>query len=409
MLSNNQPSTEMINEVKDIPIYHDAIRKQYFPILEKAEIAKNFPDNWMTPLLSQALESGQAEMVLSTGTHHARMQIIRPPFFLLHSYYQLWRHHPDIHHTWDEGCQRVSLTTVLATEHVIRVNAKKNPKYADRDSRRLDTRTLYINKSLEPANWDYPSLRQMLDDLKYAQQLHPAGLYHLDCSSYHLVHFLLGLEKHGLIDELPLPSSIIHAYEYTPANVRQFLINRFNCPVIDLFGSTELGYLYYNDQNGHYTPYLDKMKIELIPFNPESTVYSLIVSSTRNPYMPLIRYRSGDCVQTSDGTADPEKVIRFCGREKEMLTTPQGIMSQAEMDDLVASASGEIFIYQLQKGPTDTLNFLYTTFDGHPLSAEAVDNLSSLIIDKTHLPVTLAHTRYIPIGKSGKYAWLTQT
>ncbi len=48
----------------------------------------------MTPRLAEALASGEAEFVLSTGTHHARMQLIRPPYFLLRSYYQLWRTTP---------------------------------------------------------------------------------------------------------------------------------------------------------------------------------------------------------------------------------------------------------------------------------------------------------------------------
>ena len=102
----------MIEQVRDIPIYRQSIEKGSFPILEKPEIARGFPDNWMTPRLAEALKVGEAELVLSTGTNHARMQIIRPPFFLLKSYYRLWSEHPDIAVTWHEGCQRVSITTV---------------------------------------------------------------------------------------------------------------------------------------------------------------------------------------------------------------------------------------------------------------------------------------------------------
>lgn len=408
MLNDNQPTADIISYVKDIPVYRRAIDNNYFPVLEKPEIAKNFPENWMTPQLAEALTSGKAEMVLSTGTHHARMQIIRPPLFLLHSYYELWRQHPDIGFTWAQGCQRVSLTTVLATEHVARVNAKKGIPQSALQRRRLDDRTLYLNKVLDPALWTRDDVIDMLDDINAIQQQHPSGLYHLDCSSYHLMHFLLKLAEFNLGYDFPDPGSIVHAYEYTPENVRCFLINRFSCPVIDLFGSTELGYLYYNDRQGRYTPYLDKMAIELIPFVPGSSVYSLIVSSVRNPYMPLIRYRSGDCVQTTDGSANPEKIMRFCGREKEMLVTPKGILSQADFDDLITAASGDIFIYQLQENEDDTLLLSYTTFSQHQISSALTKKLNELIFNSTGLDVLITHQTHIPIGKSGKYAWIQQ-
>ncbi|MFK8258595.1 hypothetical protein ACFL9S_12500 [Erwinia sp. AnSW2-5] len=408
MLNHHQPSAEVISYVKDIPVYRRAIDNHYFPVLEKPEIAKNFPENWMTPQLADALASGKAEMVLSTGTHHARMQIIRPPLFLLHSYYELWRQHPDIGVTWALGCQRISLTTMLATEHVARVNAKKGTSQSALQRRRLDARTLYLNKVLDPARWSRDDVVDMLDDIKSIQQQHPAGLYHLDCSSYHLMHLLLKIAEFNLDDDFPEPGSIVHAYEYTPSNVRAFLINRFACPVIDLFGSTELGYLYYNDRQGRYVPYLDKMAIELIPFVAGSSVYSLIVSSVRNPYMPLIRYRTGDCVQTTDGTANPEKVMRFCGREKEMLFTPKGILSQADFDDLIAAVSGDIFIYQLKVNEDDSLLLSYTTFGQNPISSMLTEKLHGLIVNSTGLDVLITHQTHIPIGKSGKYAWIQQ-
>jgi phenylacetate-CoA ligase len=410
----NQPSAEMIEQVRDIPLYQRSIASNHFPILEKPRIAEDFPRNWMTPRLAQALESGAAECVLSTGTHHARMQIIRPPYFLLKSYYRLWSEHPEIGFTWHRGCPRVSLTTMLATEHVARVHARQHDHYANESpvapfsiaSRQLDARTLYLNQSLDPARWQRAEIEQMLADIDTARRAHPDGLYHLDCSSYHLAHFVLKLEAFGLSQRFPAPASIVHAYEYTPRNVRRFLQERFTCPIVDLFGSTELGYLFYSDKHGRYTPYLDKMSLELVEFAPGSGIYSLIVSSVRNPFMPLIRYRSGDCVQTSDASPDPDKITRFCGREKEMLETPRGVVSQADVDDVISAASPGIFVYQLQRSDADTAHVRYTTFDGKPISATAQASLRRRVVELTGLGVAFEHRAHIAIGKSGKYAWL---
>lgn len=122
-------------------------------------------------------------------------------------------------------------------------------------------------------------------------------------------------------------------------NVRRFLHQRFACPVIDLFGSTELGYLYYSDRDGRYWPHLAGMSVELLPVAPGSTIHQLIVTSVRNPYMPLVRYRSGDCVRTLDGSPDPAAITQFCGRQKELLSTPNGPVAQGDLDRHIADAS----------------------------------------------------------------------
>ncbi len=413
MDTRRQTLVEMIEQVRDIPIYQQSLEQGFFPILEKPEIARGFPDNWMTPRLAEALKVGEAEFVLSTGTNHARMQIIRPPFFLLKSYYQLWSEHPDIAVTWQQNCQRVSITTVLATEHVARLNARKRGAEAQAlpslEERRLDSRTLYLNLRLDPALWERGDVERMLDEMTAVQQAHPLGAYHLDCDSYHLAHLVRKALDWDEWRRFPKPASIIHAYEYTPRNVRRFLQRHFECPIIDLFGSTELGYLYYNDRHGRYWPYLDKMHLELIPVEKGSTIYSIIVSSLRNPYMPLIRYRSGDCAETLDGSPDPLRIRRFCGRERELLRLERGgVISQADLDDWIADATPSIFLYQLHLKAPRQARLLYTTFDNRPVDPTVARELRHRSLEVAGLECELEHREHIAIGKSGKYAWLVQ-
>ncbi|OWA16768.1 hypothetical protein [Streptomyces sp. CS057] len=406
-----QPSSDVIEHIRDIPIYQGSLAKGHFPLLDKPEIARGFPDNWMTPRLAAALQTGEAEFVLSTGTNHARMQLIRPPYFLLRSYYELWRNHPDIGETWESGCSRVSLTTVLATEHVARVNAARRgvehrgiPILADR---RLDERTCYLNLRLDPAKWVRKDVLRMLREIDLARSTHPQGRYHLDCSGYHLAHLVRKVEAWGLLDAFAPPASIITAYEYTPVNVRRFLHRRFACPVIDLFGSTELGYLYYSDREGRYWPHLSGMSVELLPVAPGSTIYQLIVTSVRNPYMPLVRYRSGDCVRTLDGSPDPAAITQFCGRQKELLSTPNGPVAQGDLDRQIADTSPRIFLHQLHLHGDADATLLYTTFTDEPLGAAEATALRQGVGELTGRRCRIEHRIHIPIGRSGKYAWLT--
>lgn len=405
-----QPTAEVIDHIRDIPIYQESLAKGYFPLLDKPEIARGFPDNWMTPRLAAALESGEAEYVLSTGTHHARMQIIRPPYFLLRSYYELWRTHPDIAGTWDSGCNRVSLTTVLATEHVARVNAARRGvapgPVPTLDDRWLDERTCYLNLRLDPAEWDRADVLRMLGEIDRVRRGHPQGQYHLDCSGYHLAHLVRKAEAWGLWDAFPAPASIVHAYEYTPVNVRRYLHAHFACPVIDLFGSTELGYLYFSDRDGAYWPHLDRMSVELQPVAPGSTIHQLIVTSVRNPYMPLIRYRSGDCVRTLDGTPDPGAITQFCGRVKELLDTPSGPVAQGDLDRCIGDASARVFLHQLRLHGDAEATLLYTTFTGGPLDAAEASALRQSTGELTGRRCRIEHRTHLPVGRSGKYAWL---
>lgn len=409
---DGQPTAEVVDRIRDIPIYRRSIERGYFPVLEKPEIARGFPDNWMTPRLAEALSSGAAEFVLSTGTNHDRMQIIRPPYFLLHSYYRLWSEHPDIAATWEEGCRRVSLTTVLATEHVARVNAAKRgakpDPLPDLAERRLDERTVYVNLRLDPARWERAEVERMLGEMRTARDAHPKGWYHLDCSAYHLAHLIRKVSEWSLWDEFPQPTSIIHAYEYTPVNVERFLRQHFDCPIIDLFGSTELGYLYYSDRRGRYRPHLDEMSVELLPVAPDSRIYHLVVTSVRNPYMPLVRYRSGDCVRTLDGTPDPGRIARFCGREKELLRTAHGPVSQGDLDDVVAAASPRVFLHQLRVTGETGAELHCTTFDGAPLRPAETAALEDGVRELTGRHCRVEHRAHIAIGKSGKYAWLAK-
>ncbi|ATL67564.1 acyl-CoA synthetase family protein [Nocardia terpenica] len=407
---NSQPTADMVDRIRDIPLYRDAIDRGYFPILEKSVIADGFPDNWMTPEVEAALADGRAEFVLSTGTNHARMQLIRPPYFLLKSYYRLWSEHPDISGTWASGCPRISLTTVLATEHVARINAAKTgaapaaiPALADR---RLDERTVYVNLRLDPAEWTRAEVERMLDEIDELRAAHPQGRYHLDCSGYHLAHLLRKVTRWRLWDRFPLPDSIVHAYEYTPITVGRYLRQHFDCPIIDLFGSTELGYLYYSDRRGAYHPYLEDMALELVPIAEGSTIFGLIVSSVRNPYMPLIRYRSGDCVRTTDDSPDPAKIARFCGREKELLRIGTTVIAHADLDDWIAAVSSRVFLHQLHITTERRIVLRYTTFDDRPLSQSAEAELAETISFHTGMLCELAHRDHLPIGRSGKYAWL---
>ncbi|WP_226352157.1 hypothetical protein [Pseudonocardia sp. ICBG601] len=386
---------KFLDAVCDVPFYRDKIVDGQAPIITKSEVAKDFPESFMSAATASALDTGAAQIVFSTGTNHARMALIRPPLFLLKSYYSIWEAHPVIGESFRRGIPRVSITTRLATDHVIRVNSEAGSN-EHRSSRWLDSRTLYINRVLDPADWTNADVAKMVEEITQARQT--VGGYHLDCSANHLAHLLLRAY-------IPAPDSIVNAYEMMPANTRRFIEHRLNRSVVDLFGSTELGYMFYSDNSPSYVPYLEDMDVELAPIAGSRGVYTLVISSIRNRFMPLIRYRTGDCVLTEDGTADPSRIVKFVGREPELLSGPGVLTAHGELDEIVADHAPAVFLYRL--GVTDReAQLAYTTFSGDPLSSEVSLKLSAALSELTGLPVTTEHRYRIDIGKSGKYRWL---
>ncbi|CAM4483946.1 hypothetical protein NONI108955_33840 [Nocardia ninae] len=393
---------EFVEATRDIPFYQEWAAANSFPIITKSDLAETFPDSFMTPQVRSALESGAAQYVWSTGTNHARMPLIRPPLFLLKTYYAVWRDHPEIGDTFAAGVPRVSVTTRLATDHVARVNEAEGGEPSDIARRWLDDRTVYVNQELDPACWSTAAIDRMVEEIDVVRSEKCSGRYHLDCSSYHAAYLLRAAG-----DRFPHPVSAIHGYEFTPRSVRRFLAERLGCPVVELFGSTELGYLYYGDTQGRYHPHLVDMEVELQPIPGSRGIHSLVVSSIRNPFMPLLRYNTGDCVHTGDGSSDPRQIVRFCGREKELLVTDAAITSQAELDDVIADIGPQVFVYQLRVDGSQA-QLAYTTFDGAPLDRASADELATAASGLTGATVVVVHRNHIPIGKSGKYAWLVR-
>ncbi|MGV9310644.1 hypothetical protein ACWDR0_00425 [Streptomyces sp. NPDC003691] len=405
----NQPTADIVEQIRDIPFYRDSVARGWFPVLGKPEISLGFPDRWLTPRVTAALASGEAEFALSAGAEPGRLRFVRPPSFPLKSAYRLWSTHPDLSATWREGCRRVSLTAVPAAGHPAWAAGAPRPRVRHTPPERTpDLRTVRIGLPVDPDRWERGDVERALGELRSEQRRHPLGRYHLDGPGAQLAHLVRAAHAHGLGGRFPRPASVVTAYAYTPANVRRYLERQLACPVVDLFGDAEVGHLYSGDSGGHYRPFLDRMSVEFAPLAPGSGLHGVIVTSVRNPYMPLIRYRTGDCVRPVGPGADAARPVRFRGRAAEVLPTPAGPVSQGDLDDRLAAVSPRIFLSQLRTtGPRDA-RLLYTTFDGEPLGGDDTAELALRMAELTEFRCEIAYRARIPIGASGKYAWLVR-
>lgn len=100
--------------------------------------------------------------------------------------------------------------------------------------------------------------------------------------------------------ELPVrPSAMVSTAVALSAGLKARLEVRFGCPVIDYYSSTETGPIAYASPDGRgmsilpHDIYVEIVDAEGAPV-PEGERGEIVVTGGRNPYLPLLRYRTGD-------------------------------------------------------------------------------------------------------------------
>jgi phenylacetate-CoA ligase len=112
-----------------------------------------------------------------------------------------------------------------------------------------------------------------------------------------------GLEGIDLVEP---PQAIVSSIMRLSAGSADQLTSRYGCPVLDLYALTEAGILALGTEWGHEVLPHD-VYVEILEENdepcPAGTRGEITVTSGRNPYVPLLRYRTGDfaAIEHRDG------------------------------------------------------------------------------------------------------------
>ena len=113
------------------------------------------------------------------------------------------------------------------------------------------------------------------------------------------------------------PSGVVSTSMALLPGLRQMLEERFGCPVVDLYSMNETGPIAVAapDGGGHWL-LQDRLYVEVLDSLgapcPPGARGELVVSGGFNPFLPLLRYRTGDWASLDDG--DPGQ-LRITGLE----------------------------------------------------------------------------------------------
>jgi phenylacetate-CoA ligase len=137
--------------------------------------------------------------------------------------------------------------------------------------------------------------------------------------------------------EITIPSlkAVILTYGKASKVHARSIQRAFQVPLVDLYGSTEAGYLFVGDAFADNMKAIDENAfIELIPHEGKvEKVFQIVVTTRNREAMPLLRYHTGDLVLRL------ESGYRLLGREKDLFVGSQGSwLSSVEIDEAFPEA-----------------------------------------------------------------------
>lgn len=140
-----------------------------------------------------------------------------------------------------------------------------------------------LKVNLNPSDWKDPSHR-----IKYLEKYNPQ---------------ILTGDPFAFLDLLALkpkitPKALVSSAMKLSEGIRKRLAEHFNCPIIDIYSLTECRMVAYAENDKHrairpelYFEVFDKKSDTLLPYGERG---ELVITGGNNPFLPLIRYRTGD-------------------------------------------------------------------------------------------------------------------
>ncbi len=373
-----------IEKYLSLPIYQ---KKKEGEFLIKKDIVDNFPKNFGLNEYNQE----EVEYATTSGTTSNRMEIIRKKGWWAEEYQRTYSNNKLLKEFWDNKLKKVIFTTAQCSNLICFMDKLPMEK-------RIINNTLYVNSTFNPWTWTRDDIIQITEEINQYQP------YYMDADPVYLAIYLFLHKKYEIKEPIYIPKVITLSYEYVNKNIRKYIEDNYNTTILNLYGTTEFGYAFLEDEEGKMKLCPDLLDVKLEPVNIEQDVYALVIDSIKNEYMPLINYRVGDMVIATEeelkNFKEKRQITRMAGREKdyEKVKIPVTII-----DDIFSNFK-DILIYQLQYISNDNMVIKYETKEGKELS-EMEEQMLKDRIEKLEIgKVQVKHVQAISPERSGKFA-----
>lgn len=204
-------------------------------------------------------------------------------------------------------------------------------------------------------------------------------------------------KKRGV--KVPSVRAVILTYGKASAQHGARIAEVFPAPQVDLYGSTEAGYLFVGEAFKDNSRVIDANAfIELVPWRRETLpdVFQIYVTTRDREAMPLLRYHTGDIVQRFPTG------FRLLGRESNLYFRPDGSLVSPADIDAALPAEFACWHYMLVQTSEVRWDFHYVSDHVAPVGVEQA--IARVLGDGVR--VSAFRRRVIAPAASGKFALL---
>jgi phenylacetate-CoA ligase len=199
--------------------------------------------------------------------------------------------------------------------------------------------------------------------------------------------------------KVPSIRAVILTYGKASVQHGRRIAEAFPAPQVDLYGSTEAGYLFVGGAFSDDSRVIDENAfIELAPWRPGvPDVHQIYVTTRGREAMPLLRYHTGDIVRAMPGG------FRILGRERDLHLRPDGTLLSASDVDAALPADFACWHYSLNQTGESRWDFHYVA--DKPAHHRSLDGALSGLLG-AGARVNAFRRKSIAPAASGKFALL---
>ncbi len=251
--------------------------------------------------------------------------------------------------------------------------------------------TVYLNLSSDPFVFPETEWDRIVTELQATQ---PEVL---EGEPVYLSLLARAAQKRGA--RIPSLRAVILTYGKASRQHGRRIAEVFPAPQVDLYGSTEAGYLFVGEAFKDNSQVIDANAfIELVPWRAElPDVYQIYVTTRDREAMPLLRYHTGDIVQKCAAG------FRLLGRESNLYFRSDGSLVSPEDIDAALPANFACWHYTLVQTGASRWDFHYVA-DETASHREIEVALSRVFGDGVR--VNAFRRKFIAPAASGKFALL---
>lgn len=354
------------------------------PVLSKAEIVRvghqAFFDDYRD--VERGLDEKRYEYESTSGTTQGPMTVIMEDGWWNAQLARAYRAHPLLAPYADRPARKCILAPVGCSSNLCPYEDHPFPhRYFDG--------TVYLNLTSDPFVFPETEWDRIVTEL---QAVKPEVL---EGEPIYLALLARAALRRGI--SVPSIRAVILTYGKASLVHSRRIAEAFPAPQVDLYGSTEAGYIFVGEAFKDDSRVIDgNAFVELVPYRGLDDVFQLYVTTRDREAMPLLRYHTGDIVRRLPSG------YRVLGREGGLhFRTDGSLVSPAEIDAVIPD-SFKCWHYSLvQAGPT-RWNFDYVADSTAP--EELPQQIATVLGDGSR--VSAFRKRLLAPAASGKFALL---